>query len=95
MLDGAFFLNPVRLFVNLKLCLRKAMSFAHLYTITYRCQQTEKKVSAQGELSGIDSRTLERKLTMREGGARCQILTIEDNGEVLGLKLNSNQLLFD
>ncbi len=70
------------------------MSFARCYTISYRCQEIEKVVTVEGELSHIDSRTLERKLTMREGGARCRILSIQDKGEVLGLKLAGNQLLF-
>lgn len=70
------------------------MSFTHCYTISYRCQEMEKVVTVEGELSQMDSRTLERKLTMREGGARCRILSIEDKGEVLGLKLSENQLFF-
>ncbi len=70
------------------------MSFTHCYTVSYRCQETEKVVTVEGDLSQIDFRTLERKLTMREGGVRCRILSIQDKGEVLGLRLSQSQLLF-
>ena len=70
------------------------MAFAHCYTITYRCQLLEKKVTVEAALTQLDSRRLERKLTMREGGARCRILSIEDKGEVLGLALLEDQLFF-
>ncbi len=69
------------------------MSFAQRYLIQYRCKQEEKSILVDTNQMNLDTKALERKITIKEQGTRCRILSITPQGEGLGLKLASDQIL--